>query len=93
MIKFKKPNVGMILLMISFVALIIGFILYFQTFSIFHYQQSKITIAMTIIALWGLLFLIVNDTFFGERPLYFDAFYVITSIALMFALAYFSLPL
>ena len=91
-LKLRIPGVGFILLALAFIFTIVGFVLYFQTFDIFHYQQSKITIATTIISLWGMLFLIINALFKGDNPDAFNVFYLINAFALVFAFSYFLIP-
>ena len=90
--KIKLPSIGLILLSVATIFTIVGFILYFSTFSVFNYQQSKVTIACTIMSLWGMIFLIVNGLFAGEKPVAFNIFYIINCFALAFAFSYFLIP-
>ena len=90
--KLNKPSIGFILLSIATIFTVVGFILYFSTFSVFNYQQSKITIACTIIALWSMISLIINSLFANDKPTLFNIFFLINVFALAFAFSYFLIP-
>lgn len=91
-LKIKIPGIGFVLLFISLIFTLIGFGLYFRTFSIFHYLESRITIAGTIIALWGTVFLLINSLFSKDNPIYLNVLYLTNVFALAFAFAYFLIP-
>ena len=92
MLKLKKPSLGFYFLISSLVFTIIGFILYFRTFSIFSYQQSKQVIIYVIIALWGTLYLIINNLFFGEKPYIGNLFYFSNCFSLLLSFTYLLVP-
>jgi len=91
-IKLNKPSVGFILLACSLVFTIVAFILYNSTFNVFNYQPSNQVIAYTIIALWGILFLLINSLLAGNKPVLGSIFYLINCFALLFAFSYLLIP-
>ena len=91
-LKIKIPGIGFILLFLSLIFTFVGFILYFRTFSIFHYLESRVTIATTIIAILGTLFLLVNSLISEDKPYHLNVLYIINVVALLFAFAYFLIP-
>ena len=90
--RLKSMGAGFYLLLASLILTIVGFIYFFLTFNTFSYSYDKFVIALTIIAIYGTLFLLINGFLAGDRPRLVSIFYVINVFALMISFAYFLIP-
>jgi len=79
------------LLISSLIMIIVGFCLYFLTFNVFHYNQDRYVISLTIIAIWCVVLSILNMLLI-KKPLNLDLFNLITPFALMIAMGKFLIP-
>lgn len=87
--KLKKPSVGFWLTLVCFVFAIVAFVLYFTTFKALNYENNLWVIALSIIALWSMLCLLVNGLLAGNKPFFMDIFYVLAVFSLVLAMILF----
>ena len=92
MTKMKKPGIGFILLSLSLVCVIVAFVLYLKTYSIFEYDTNRWGISCTILAIWFLLFININGLFKGEKPFWTSIIYGVVISLLVVAVTQFINP-
>jgi len=84
-----KLGAGFILTAISFILTIVGFILYFTAINAMEYEADRFVVALTIMALWSLIFLIVNSLFVNDKPFWSSIFYIVITFTLFLGFSFF----
>lgn len=84
-----KLGAGFVLTSISFILTIVGFILYFTAINAMEYEADRFVIALTIMALWSLIFLIVNSLFKNDNPFWTSIFYIVITFTLFLGFSFF----
>ena len=88
-IKFRTPGLGFLALGLSFTFTVVGFSMFFYTYSIDPYTVNRWTVLMTSLSLWIMLFLMVNTLFMGDKPVWTAALYIAVAFMLTYALLQF----
>ncbi|MBE7087043.1 MAG: hypothetical protein E7369_01935 [Clostridiales bacterium] len=93
MINVKKfPLVTVILLAVSLVFCVIGFIMHFYTYDGLNYELNRWVVALSVIGIWSILVILLQRTVFGGTPFWFDAFYLIGAFCIVLASLMFLSP-
>lgn len=90
--KLKKPGIGFIFLVVSFIGTLISLILFISTYNVFKYELNRWAFSCLVLSLWGLLFLIVNNLIKGEHPFWQNIIYPIIAFLLVFSFTEFINP-
>lgn len=89
----SKVNVfATILIVLSLVGSIYAFIMHNLTFDAFNYNVDYWVIALTIIAVWSIIMLLVQRIWFKDTVLLFDIFYLIAAFSLFLGALLFLKP-
>lgn len=84
-------NPKFILVLLSLIIMIVGFILYFSTFRVFGYSDSKWVIGLTIIALWLEIIVLANQAF-ANKPFYVSFIYILIPFMVMIIIGQYLIP-
>ena len=83
--KINKPRLGMILLLISLICTIVGFILFVSTYNVFKYELNRWCITCLVFSIWFLLFMIINKLIKGENLYLQNMMYPVVVFLIVFA--------
>ena len=84
MLKLNKIKSGFITMLISLTFSIAAFIMFLSTYQVFRYEINRWTFSCIIIAMWLMIFLLINSLIKGDKPFWTSAL----NMVIVFLLTY-----
>jgi len=83
--RIRRLSIGLVLVIISLICTVIGFIYYGLTFSAFKYEADKNLITCSVVAIWLFMILIFVGLFDDNQPWFISIIYVVMPFLIMFS--------
>ncbi len=90
--RIKRMHVGFYLMVIAFACTIAAMITYTQTYNVFGYKFNRWVFLMTFLAMWCMLFMLVNTFIVGDKPKWVSYLYIVISFTLVLSVVQFINP-